>query len=499
MKNRKFLFYMLPVVVFSACQLTLESPALLRAFQTPASSEEVIRFSQRIAAKSDLLTLETIGRSEMGKPLIAIKAALPGKQTEGKLKVLLFAQQHGNEQSSKEALLLLLSDIARGEHKEILANMDIWIIPQVNPDGADANERRSAGGLDLNRDHIVMLGPETRAVRELFHRELFHVTADIHEYNPFNEEWEQFGGYKNFDVQVGVPTNPNVSAEIRDYALNDILPDIESHLNSRGYSFHNYLVGPVPSKGRTRHSTTDINDGRQSFAILNTLSLIYEGINGRDGYIENLERRTYGQYEAIMALISHLSANHSKVKNLVETTRKQLIEQPQPVAIRMEHFPGNAPLRLPLISSVTGTDTMVVVDNFHPVVKSTLETERPLGYLVPRSDTLLMNLLRMHRVQIQEQFSTENIDLFEWNIHEIKEVIAEESANRFPLVSKRAVTDEITRSDFILVPTAQLHSNFLVLLFEPESMLGIAQRPGYEHLLTAGSVFPVLRAEKRNP
>ena len=490
--------FLLVLVFLYACQIPLESPAELRAFSSPATSEEVIRFCQRAAGKSEHLTLHTIGRSETGIPLVAIRVADSHSPAEDPLRIIIFAQQHGNEQSGKEAALLLIRDFAKGKHEAWRKNIETWIVPQLNPDGSDVNQRRNAGGIDLNRDHIVQLASETRAIHALFRSVMPHVTVDIHEYQPFRESWEEFGGYKNFDVQVGVPTNPNVDERIRTFALEQALPAIGEHLNSKGFSFHNYIVGPVPTQGRTRHSTVDFDDGRQSFAILNTLSFIYEGINGRDGFIENLERRTYGQYEALLALMEFLQAHNPKVIDMVELARHNLRHSAhgELVPVRLEHFPDGTPLLLPLTSSTTGEDTLVVVENYHPVVKPTLEVRRPRAYLVPASDSLLVNFLKLHEIEFERMFIISDKNIVAMQINSIEMSNDEELANRLPHVTPQKITLERPDQQYLFVPTAQLHSNFLVSLFEPQSMLGLAQRPGFEYLLEEGGIFPILRVEE---
>jgi len=495
--HAKYLMCLVTGLFLTSCHLSLESPTMLRAFNSPATSEEVIRFSQRAASRSDLLTAKVFGYSETGIPLIAVRAAAGPETKDNALKVMIFAQQHGDEQSGKEAALLLISDLAKKMHHQWFPDLEIWIIPQMNPDGSDVNQRRNAGGIDMNRDHIAQLAPETRALHALFHQVKPHVTIDIHEYQPFRQSWKEFGGYKTFDVQVGIPTHPNIDSALRSFANDEVLPAIENHLIHNGFSFHNYLVGPVPTEDRTRHSTVDFDDGRNSFAILGSLALIYEGINGPDGYTENLERRTFGQYEALMAVLSFLHQHSVKTKLLVDHSRAKLLQaQPgETLAIRMEHFPDGNPLLLPLTSSRTGLDTLVVIENYHPVVKSTLDVKRPLAYLIPRSDTLLEQFLNLHRINYKDSFDLSSNKIIAQQIKRIRMSIDEELSNRYPDVSLQMVNPDVNPHQYLLVPAAQLHANFLVSLFEPQSMLGLAQRPGFEYLLEEGTKFPILRVE----
>ena len=490
---RFFWYTFFITLFFCSCNIPLESPTLLRNFSAPASSDEVIAFAHIAAQRSDHISLEVIGQSEKGVDILALRA---GESTTTKpVRLLLFAQQHGNEQSGKEALLLLLRDLASGHYDSWLHTMEIWVVPQVNPDGADINERRNASGIDLNRDHVLKNAPETRALHDLFHRVKPHITVDIHEYQPFRSSWKEFGGYKNFDVQVGVTTNLNVDEKLRHFSLSEILPAIENHLNSKGFSFHNYLVGPVPNRGRTRHSTVDIDDGRQSFGILNTLSIIYEGINGPDGFVENLERRTYGQYEALKALLLFVHQNSSHTKNLVESARKKLTHsQPgEKVAIRMEHFPDGIQLVLPLTSSKTGMDTLVLIENYHPDIRALLETERPLAYLVPQNDSLLVSFLDLHRIEYYTDYELNKHSIQSYHIQEIRLSEDEELENRLPQLDIQTLQKVHLADSYLYVPTNQLHANFLVSVFEPQSMLGLAQRDGFQYLLQKGKVFPILR------
>jgi murein tripeptide amidase MpaA len=55
----------------------------------------------------------------------------------GKVRVMLFAQQHGDEPSGKEALPLRLTKAYSGKLNDLLERVDLLIVPQVNPDGSE--------------------------------------------------------------------------------------------------------------------------------------------------------------------------------------------------------------------------------------------------------------------------------------------------------------------------------------------------------------------------
>lgn len=490
----RYIFFLIPIL-FISCSHQVKTPLEENNFSKLTTHNEIVDFVQISSVKSESIEFEVFGTSVEGRDLIVVKSKSTHKTNL--LRVLIFAQQHGNEPSGKEAALLVIKDLASNDLTPFINNLELWIIPQMNPDGGDRDQRRNANEVDLNRDHVSLTQPETQALHKLFIQFMPHVTVDIHEYYPYQESWAEFGGFKNFDVQVGAPTNYNVSNQIKSFALDKVMPAVKRHLNENEFSFQNYIVGPAPSMGRTRHSTVDIDDGRQSFAILNTLSLIYEGLNGRNSSNDNLERRSKGQYEAIKALLYFLNENSQEVISLVENARKDLIFKApgDSVAIRMEHFSDGKPLELKLLSSRTDRDTIISVDNYHSVVKPTLQVIRPKAYLVPKSDSLLVGFLNTHQVSLKEYEGNGSDRIICYQISSVSKSVDEELENRFPQVTIMPMAHDNLVGSYYLVPINQLHSNFLVSLFEPQSMLGLAQRPGFEYLLKENNRFPILRLE----
>src|SRR5574338_299955 len=104
---------------------------------------------------------------------------------ESKIKVLIFAQQHGNEQSGKEGALLLIQKLIKPENQYLFDKIDLVLIPQMNPDGSEKNQRRNGNGMDLNCNHLILTEPETIALHNLFNKHLFEVTMYVNEYWPF--------------------------------------------------------------------------------------------------------------------------------------------------------------------------------------------------------------------------------------------------------------------------------------------------------------------------
>ena len=76
----------------------------------PTTYVELKDFVKDLAAKCEWLSYEIIGQSVEGREILAVRAMsadLPA--SDNTLRILVFSQQHGNEQSSKEAALLLMA------------------------------------------------------------------------------------------------------------------------------------------------------------------------------------------------------------------------------------------------------------------------------------------------------------------------------------------------------------------------------------------------------
>lgn len=62
--------------------------------------------------------------------------------------MLIFAQQHGNEQSGKEGALLLSGQLLRPENRYLFDRIDLLLI--VNPDGTMDVPTKPGIGVDVN-------------------------------------------------------------------------------------------------------------------------------------------------------------------------------------------------------------------------------------------------------------------------------------------------------------------------------------------------------------
>jgi hypothetical protein len=111
--------------------------------------------------------LDKVGNSVEGRDIYLISMG------SGKIKVFLWSQMHGDEPTATAALFDMFNffsdESAFPEFKKfLLSNLSIYIIPMVNPDGAEEFQRRNIVEIDLNRDVLRQQTPEAQILKNVF-------------------------------------------------------------------------------------------------------------------------------------------------------------------------------------------------------------------------------------------------------------------------------------------------------------------------------------------
>ena len=491
-----FVFILTTINTFSQGILT---PLQKSDYKNITSHAELSQFIKEVDEKSDLIISEVFAKSVEGKELFAVYFSKDGfGKDESKIKVLIFAQQHGNEQSGKEGALLLINELLKPESQYLFDKIDFVLVPQMNPDGSEKNQRRNGNNMDLNRNHLIITEPETIGLHNLFNKYLFEVSMDVHEYAPYGETWKKYGYRNNADEEIGVTTNINVAEGIRTLSKKEYLPFIQKYLNDRNFSYFEYSPGGPPEIEYIRHSTFDINDGRQSLGIQNTFSFIQEGLNGKDNFVDNIKHRAEGQMTGMLGLLEFTYNNKDEIKNLVKNGREKLIRNQvsDKVAIQLDHFADGSKLELPLLSYYSNKDTIVTVNDYRPIVKSIYDVKRPKGYLVSKSLKEIVDWADRHEL-IYSDYKKSNDDKIEqYFISGIDSMDFERDIIINPTVEVDPIKNDLVEADYIFIPVNQLRNNMIVIALEPKSELGLVTYKQFEHLLKKGEIFSILRLVK---
>ena len=110
----------------------------------------------------DLVDVSSIGKSVMGKDIWCIRITNE-KNNNNKYSCLIDGCIHGSEWEAGEACLylaefLLINYGSNNTVEDILNNSEIYIIPILNPDGRENNERWNDNAIDLNRNFDAHFG-----------------------------------------------------------------------------------------------------------------------------------------------------------------------------------------------------------------------------------------------------------------------------------------------------------------------------------------------------
>jgi predicted deacylase len=115
---------------------------------------------------STLSAAVVIGWSAQHRPIQVLHLAGPGSR------VLVVGCIHGNECEG----MVVVNALLRTHPRE-----DLWLLPDLNPDGYDIRRRLNANGVDLNRTFPNGRQPETRVAVALIRRIHPDVTIWFHQ------------------------------------------------------------------------------------------------------------------------------------------------------------------------------------------------------------------------------------------------------------------------------------------------------------------------------
>jgi hypothetical protein len=111
----------------------------------------------------ELFEVQLLGHSVEDRPIRMVSVG------NGNTDVLMWSQMHGNESTATRSIVDLLAFIAENRNhksvKSLLQDLRIHFIPMLNPDGASRWTRENAIGIDLNRDALRLVAPESQILK----------------------------------------------------------------------------------------------------------------------------------------------------------------------------------------------------------------------------------------------------------------------------------------------------------------------------------------------
>jgi len=140
---------------------TVATSKLVPEAAYPNYPEYVDLMRQLAKQHPDRCVLEHWGDLPSGRQILALRITENAPTATGRPQVLFTAAMHGDETAGYWLLLRLAEHLLTEESSGLLADVDVFINPMANPDGAfrrsnnslDGATRGNAAGVDLNRNY----------------------------------------------------------------------------------------------------------------------------------------------------------------------------------------------------------------------------------------------------------------------------------------------------------------------------------------------------------
>ena len=158
---------------------TIKQPALEKQNIIPADIYPII---EKIKTNAKF-NVKLVGHSYLDKLIYKIRFG------NGKTKVFMWSQMHGDEPTATGSLFDLINFINAPENK---LWVDSWsdkitlhMVPMINPDGADLDQRHNAQSIDINRDAKRLQTPEGQLLNSLADTIKPQYGFNLHDQNRF--------------------------------------------------------------------------------------------------------------------------------------------------------------------------------------------------------------------------------------------------------------------------------------------------------------------------
>jgi hypothetical protein len=476
---------------------------------------DVVAFMEAVAASSPWIHLTTMGYTLEGR---AIPMAVVGEvvsaepdavRAAGGLRVYLQGTIHGGEVPGKEALLMLLRDLARSEAPPPWMNdVVLLVVPLYNADGnervslthrprqhgplAGMGQRANAQGLDLNRDHMKLDSPEARSFAAMLQAWDPHLSVDLHTTN---------GTRHGYHLTYAPPLHPGTHPAILRAVDQELLPAVRTAVRERhGVEFYDYgnaYDGPEGPGWYTFDHRPRFNNNylglRNRIAIL---SEAYAYLTFRDRV-----RATRWFVDAILAY----AAEHADgLRDVVEAADASVVGRRLALRATWERSDTLVPILLGEVEEerhpLTGETLLRRRDVTRPepmweytTFRGTEMETAPVAYLVPPELTGVVDRLRAHGVRLEEadpgpaevqEFALDSVSTAERPFQGRRE--------RTLHGRWRAITAEVAPGTLRLEVDQPL-GRLAVYLLEPRSDDGLATWGLLDEALEGASVHPVLR------
>jgi len=374
--------------------------------------EELAEFLFAVQARTDKMLIRELTETAQGRTVYLVMLGDPPTATpgtawfSGKPTILLVQNVHGGELSGREGGLQLIRELALGELQPLLSDLNVLVIPSINPDGANRRPRPSrtnALGYDMNRDYVALETPESSAVVEDV---LLEWWPDVH-LDSHN------GGARPYNLTYQSTLHPAADPDLVALANGPMFEAVKAHMEAEGLLFFFYS-GPRtnPETGEHEWRTTDplLRKQHSYSGFQNMIALLYECPGG------DLELQARSQREGQEALLRFVADHAGDIRStIMQARRRTLSREPAEVVVGWEQ------------STYPGTVEFYVRDRQSgesQLVEGTLATRyvpsdtrvRPWAYAFDGSLHKIAAHLRRHAIEVERLQAPVSVEVEEYRV-----------------------------------------------------------------------------------
>ena len=463
---------------FAAPSVTYSTPGL-QAGRTRFTTQDEI--SQWLHAQVGSLShsvgvnaaIVSIGQSQQGQNLEAlVLTRVAGTdpatlRASGRPTVLLIGQQNGDEPASSEALLVMARELAQGLLQPLLEQINVVIIPRANPDGAARQQRATAGGLDLSRDHLLLHTPEAQALASLTRDYQPTVVLDAQEYAVQNRYRDKFGALQKSDVQFHYATSANLPEFLTKAAQEWYRSPLLAALKGQGLSSEwSYSTSADPADKRVAMNAIPLDLSPNTDGLKNIVSLQIESRGAGLGRLD-IQRRVHAQVTAMTNVLGSTAQRAKELGQLRPYIDKEVSAQACKGQAVIEAAPTPAQYDLVMLDPVSGADKTLTVDWDSTLALRPLKKRvRPCGYWLSASSKTAAERLSLQGLQVQRVL--EQTSLLGDTYHETAQTGISATPLTAGVTLMRGVIDAPAGSYYI--PLNQPLANLAIAALEPDTL-----------------------------
>ncbi len=447
------------------------------------SHEELVEFLFEVQSMTGNMLVRQLTTTAQGRGVYLVilgdpPTATPGTAWfSGKPTVFIVQNVHGGELSGREGGLQLIRDLALGELKPLLKDMNVLIIPSINPDGANREPRPSRSnslGYDMNRDYVIM---ETREISTVVEDVLTEWWPDIH-VDTHN------GGARPYNLTYQATLHPAGDRGLIDLANGPMFESIRDHMEAEGLKFFFYS-GPRQDQetGDWWWGTTEplLRKQHSYSGFQNMIALLYECPGGWP-----LEVRARAQKEGQVGLLRYVAANSDLIRSTVMEARRRTLsgersevvlgaersEYPQDYEfyVRVGGNQRRQPGQRPEAGQQNEPQYELVTGKLGTLYLPTATRTRPWAYAIDGNLYKIAELLQRHAIEVEKVISPVTTTVERYRVAQVEYATSTYQNHILATVGVEVYSEEVTfPAGTYLVRTGQNGGTLAAYLLEPDT------------------------------